>query len=118
MAKPRALDTYTIREEWREAVRVRMRELDIGVVELARRINATGANTVTHGTINHMLSTTKTSEHVPSVHRVLGWPPPHTSEDSLDEDEMIAEIRDGWDRLSQKDKEWLLDSFRRVLPPG
>ncbi len=41
----------------------------------------------------------------PLVHAALGWPPPAVSEDSIDDDPKLAEIRMGWERLTGADQE-------------
>lgn len=110
----RTLDTYSITETWRLLVKARMKELDIGVNKLAE------LSGVSHGLISQMLSPVKpvkASPHVAAIHEALRWPEPATSEDSVDEDPRLSEIRAGWDDLSNADQDQIMGLFRRLLPP-
>jgi len=97
-------------------VRHRMEELGIGVTKLAEMSG------VTHGAISQMVTPStatkpvKSSPHVAAIHKALKWPPPATSEDSVDEDPRLAEIRGRWDDLPETAREALVSVFRTMLP--
>lgn len=110
MGRKKHLDSYTITETWRRLVEARMLERGMGVNELAAKVG------ITHGAVSQMLKTVKSSPHVAAIHEALGWPEPATSEDSIDEDERLAEIRHGWDSLSDPDRDHVLAMFRRLVP--
>jgi hypothetical protein len=119
--EPSAPKIYPVTNRWRADLHEALNDPEHvarrgwgGVTELSRRLGLKS-----HGAVSQILSgKINNSEHVPEIHRLLGWPPPSDPEESSGDepalDSRLRAIRVMWRRLSEEDRAHLFETFRRL----